>query len=466
MKKFILAVFTLLSFTHLSAQVKTLKLDEYLALVKSHHPVAFQASLNKQKAFYTRRQALGAFDPKLELNQGQKIFNGKTYYEYWIPELKLPLWYGVDLKASYTSYSGDYVNPENKVPKAGLGYLGFSVPLGKGLLIDDRRAAVKQAAIFRESADNEQMTMINNLFVEATDAYTDWLKAWLNIRIYQRAVVLANERLQGTKLLFQNGDRPAIDTLEAEILLQSRQQKLADYQTDLKNAKNNLSTFLWTENFIPTNPDSIHANPEEGLLLQNLPNRLLTLKPSDVAAANPEVKNYHLKITGLQIEKRLKLEALKPELTVNLGLLNSGKNVFANLSPDWLENNNKIGLTFSMPLTFTKERAAYSLAKIKIQEAEYALADKTNLTATKWENYKNDLANLDTQIKIYQKTVTNAKELLAGEETKFKFGESSLFLINAREQKLLELQEKLNEVSTKRIDVIQKLRLIANAIGV
>ena len=463
MKKLILLLFIdLLLLSSLSGQEKILNLDEYLALVKRYHPISLQANLNKEKAFFVRLQAIGGFDPKLEIMRDQKVFNGQTYYDYLVPEVKLPLWYGIDLNGSYTSYNGEFVNPENKVPENGLSFLGLSFPLGKGLLIDERRAALKQASIYQNIAANEQQQMLNDLFVNAANTYIQWLNTWMNTKVYEQAVTLAQIRLNGTKQLLQNGDRPAIDTLEAVILLQTRQQKLVEYRTQLLNKKNDLAAYLWLDQLTPTDPSKIDAVPDEGVLSLILPDSLLNAEAAVIAAANPEVRNYGFKIAQLEVERRLKLEDIKPTLNFNLGVLNSGRQPFNNLNTNWLQNNQKFGFTFSMPLTFTKQRAAYGLAKIKIKEAKYEQLDKTNLVAVKWNNYRNELNNLEMQVKIHKEMVKNNSALLAGEEIKFKMGESSLFLLNTREQKLLETQEKLNEVSAKRISSIVYLRWISN----
>jgi outer membrane protein TolC len=465
MKKLIFFAF-FLPFGFALAQERRLTLDEYLSIVKSYHPVALQAGIGVDRAFYLRREAIGAFDPKLELAQEQKVFNGTNYYDYFMPQVKLPLWYGMDLKASYTTYSGNFVNPEDKVPAQGLGFLGLSVPLGSGLLIDERRTALKQANLFQTMAANEREQVLNNLFVEATSSYVKWLNNWLNTEIYRQAVDLAKVRAEGVKLLFKNGDRPAIDTLEALILLQSRQQKLSDYETKLITSKNDLASFLWLENVNPIDPEQLNISPDLGVLSLSLPDSLLKVAASVIISSNPEIKNYGLKIRQLELEKRLKLEQLKPTLNVNLGLLNSGRNIFNNLNFAWLQNNQKLGFTLSMPLTFTKQRAAFSLAKLKLKDAEYTFSEKKNLTAVKWENYKNDLQNLEEQLKLYRSIVDNSLSLLRGEEIKFEAGESSLFLVNSREQKLLEVREMANEISAKRIQVIQNLKFIANLMAV
>lgn len=461
-----ISLLLILAFGTVLAQEKRLTLDEYLSLVKSYHPVALQAGIGVDRAFYLRREALGAFDPKLELAQEKKVFNGTNYYDYLIPQVKLPLWYGIDLKGSYTTYTGDFVNPENKVPAAGLGFVGLSVPLGSGLIIDERRAALKQASLFQNMAANEQQQILNQLFVDATGAYVMWLNNWLNAKIYRQAVDLAKQRAEGVKLLYKNGDRPAIDTLEALILLQSREQKLIDYETKLMTSKNDLASYLWLENAIPIDAKLLNILPDTQVLSLNLPDGLSLEEPSKIADLNPEVKNYGIKIKQLEVDRRLKLDQIKPSLNVNLGLLNSGRNIFNNMNAAWLQNNQKFGFTLSMPLTFTKQRASYSLAKLKLKDAEYTFLDKKNLTAIKWENYKNDLQNLDNQIKLVRRMEENSFSLLKGEEIKFNVGESSLFLVNSREQKLLEVREMGNEISVKRIKVIQSLRLIANSFDV
>ena len=444
------------------SQERTLSLDEYLGIVQQYHPIAKQAFLLNDRAKLTRRMALGGFDPKLSAEKERKIYDGISYYNYFTPEVKLPLWYGIDLKGSYTEYEGAFVNPENKLPNDGLSYVGLSLPVGRGLFIDERRADLKLARIYQSVARNQQQIILNDLYLEATQSYTDWLNSYQNVRVYTDAVDLAKIRLEGTKQLFINGDKPAIDTLEALILLQTRQFKLNEYQQQLINFKNQLSAFLWLENNVAVDPEKIQIVPDSLALSVSTPINLLTISPNTVAQQNPEVQAYVFKLQELDIERRLKLEEIKPTLNFNLGVLNAGRNAFQNFNAPWLNNNQKFGFSFFMPLTFTKQRAAYGLSKIKILETQYELNDKQNVTANKWRNYLNDYYTYTTQIKLFEQTQANNRALLKGEETKFRFGDSSLFLINSREQKVLETQEKINELLAKKLKTIQALRYLSN----
>jgi outer membrane protein TolC len=56
---------------------------------------------------------------------------------------------------------------------------------------------------------------------------------------------------------------------------------------------------------------------------------------------------------------------------------------------------------------------------------------------------------MQTQAVLFQQNANNQELLLRAEESKFSIGESSMFLVNARENKLLETQQKLNELKAK-----------------
>ena len=61
----------------------------------------------------------------------------------------------------------------------------------------------------------------------------------------------------------------------------------------------------------------------------------------------------------------------------------------------------------------------------------------------------NELLATQTQVILFQGNVENQQKLLKAEETKFSIGESSMFLVNTRETKLLESQQNLAELKAK-----------------
>ena len=80
------------------AQQSIYTIDAFLTSIKTNHPVAKQANIIVNKASAEIQSAKGSFDPLLELDALQKTFDGKNYYQYSSPELKIPTSLPLDIK--------------------------------------------------------------------------------------------------------------------------------------------------------------------------------------------------------------------------------------------------------------------------------------------------------------------------------------------------------------------------------
>lgn len=427
--------------TEAQQKVDTLDWLSFRNLVKKYHPVTAQARLLDDLAKAKKTKALGGFEPKLGVDFDRKIYDGTEYYQFLTPELKIPLWYGLELKGSYSEAEGTYLNPENKLPKEGLSYAGLSFQLGKGLLMDERRAALKQAQIFAQASKNQQQQILNDLFKDAGEAYINWYNKYQNLKLYQNIVALAKFRFEAVKNGFAGGDQPAIDTVEAFLNLQQREVQLQQADYELKEAKYLLSNFLWLENNQPTNPDLLNIVPDSDFVVS-------LVQPSD-AMNNPKLLSYQFKIKDLEIEKRLKAESLRPEISVGLGLLNSGRNALQNINSNYWADNNKINLKFSFPLFLAKARGDLAETKMKIRNTEI----ERELVNIELRNKQNQISaeneTLYNQLNLMKQQLSAAETLLKGEEIKFKLGDSSLFKVNSRETKLIEVNEKYLQTIAK-----------------
>ncbi len=79
---------------------------------------------------------------------------------------------------------------------------------------------------------------------------------------------------------------------------------------------------------------------------------------------------------------------------------------------------------------------------MKIAQTDFELRQKRQAIENKVQQYANDLNNFAAQIALFQNITANYRALLDAEIEKFNFGESSIFLINAREQRWLDAQVK------------------------
>lgn len=430
-------------------QPKTFTHDQMLDMVSRFHPVAAQAALLNAKGNSTIRQARGAFDPTLFGNYDQKQFSGKNYFSLLQTGFSIPTWYGLEFKTGYDYNTGQYLSSENVVPPNGLVYGGVKVSLAQGLLIDKRRADLKLAKLFAQSTGFERQKVLNQLYFDASKTYWKWMEAWNQVRVYEDGLQLAKERLRGVKQSLDLGDRPAIDTLET--LLQVQNMELNRYQSRMnyRNATLELSTFLWYEDNVPLEITDSLLPPRYELISTPTPfmpdslNRILNRLPS----SHPDLQLYRNKLQSLTVERNLKTEYFKPKINLNYNLLSEpvGASEYTGLST----NNYKWGIDLRFPILLRQQRGDVELARIKIRETELGMKQKQLELENKVRSYWNEAEQLTSQVDLFRGMVINYTRMLDGERQRFNTGESSIFLVNARETSLVNARLKLIELTSK-----------------
>jgi len=100
-------------------------------------------------------------------------------------------------------------------------------------------------------------------------------------------------------------------------------------------------------------------------------------------------------------------------------------------------------------MLFAQARSEYKIAKYELNEAQLNLAIKSQQVSTKIKAYWVETENARIQLREIQQVVGNNRKLLDAEQDRFFFGESNVFLINARENKYVESLEKKYELFNK-----------------
>lgn len=460
-------LFAFVSFPFFSAaQTQTLSLTEFVEIVKTYHPVVKQANLIPAQAREELRIARGGWDPKIYSDYNRKSYDGVNYYSYFENSVSIPTWYGVQVKAGYDVVYGDRVNTESKLPKDGLGYLGISVPLGKNLFIDKQRAALQQAKIFQEASQQQRIIILNDVLFDALKAYYDWSYAYNELLVFTEAVKVAELRNKATIQSAFFGDRPAIDTVESLTQLQSRQFQQNEAKLKWLTTTFELSNFLWLNDNTtrPVDTTIVPASLSSDFLLATIDLNKLQDLETQVRLAHPELLNYRFKLNQLNVERKLKIENLKPTLNANYNLISERFN-FQSTAGLLFTNNYKFGVNFAMPLTFAQGRGELKLTKLKIQNTQLDLDYKTQQLINKIRTYYNELIILQQQTRLYEQQISALKKLFDGETNRFVNGESSLFLVNAREIAYLSAQVKLSELQAKYYKTEAALKWSAGQLG-
>lgn len=430
--------------------------NEFLTWVQQSHPVAKQGDLTLELGKQELLTARGGFDPILFGSQDEKTFNNTDYYRKREGGVLVPTMAGIELKGLVEQNSGTYLNSENTVPQSGLVAIGASVNLGQGLFIDKRRAALRQAQIYLESTAEERRLILNDLYLSATSAYWDWAKSYADLEIYQEGLELAEFRFEGIKTSFIQGDLPAIDTVEAYTQVLNRTIRLQNAENSFFAKTQELNVFLWDDS---ENPMVLNL----GTVPMDLKNSLLGELEIDAfrnqLTTHPEIRLLDYDIDYLEVDRRWKAEQLKPVVKLHYNVLS--ETIGSMEASPFFENNYKFGVTVSTPLLLRRERGSLGVTKAKINITQY----KRDLVFQKLfadlEKQYNNYLVLNRQVVTFESNITALERLLEGERIKFDLGESSLFLINAREVGLFDALVVLNSIYAERNIAIASSRTAA-----
>jgi outer membrane protein TolC len=413
--------------------------NEFLGYVKKYHPLVKQADLKLNEAQANLMQARGAFDPKIEVDFNEKQFKNDTYFSVLNSSFKIPTWYGIELKAGFDNSEGIYINPENTIPNSGLTSLGISVPLGQGLFINQRMADIRKAKIAQNLNTAERNLQAVDVIYEASVRYVNWKRSFDEVKLYENYLENALIRYKGVSKLIDEGDKPAIDSVEAGIVVKTRRLNLEEAKLKLIKAKLDLSNYLWLENNIPLELND-NLQPENSLsktIRETLQiNELGTIDLEN----HPKIQELNAKINMLKVDRKLKANALLPKLDLSYNYLSE---------PSYIDNyrfeDYKVGVNFSFPLFLRKERGSLKLADLKIQDSEFGLQFERKNLENKISAQQQEITSLQTQKEYNNRLVKDFTTLLTAEDRLFEMGESSLFIINSRENSLVSSQ--INDIA-------------------
>ncbi len=426
--------------------VKGFSIENFYATLLENHPLVKQTRLLNETARQEVRLARGAFDPKLESKLSKKDFQDKDYYNKWMASLTIPVWFPIDPKIGIENNEGAYINPESSLP-ASDNYrqlqTGISLPVGRGLFTDERRAAVKQAQLFTKLAEAEQIKLINKILLEAAKEYWQWYYAYYSYRLFTNSARIAAEVYGRVHLNATLGEASAIDTVQAKITLQQRLIERQEAYLEFINQGIRISNYLWDPQespvqLMPSVAPMLVPGEDQVLSLQTLQELKFMARQN-----HPDLQKINIKLSQLDVERKLAVEYLKPRLDLSYTFLNQPIAPDGSFQSFKFGSDYKFGVDFSVPILLRKERAKLGQTKIKIRGAELERTQSEREILNQVQQVFNQLTN--TNLILIQQTamVYNYEQLLRAELMNLELGESDLFKINVQQEKLIQSQTKL-----------------------
>jgi outer membrane protein TolC len=290
-------------------------------------------------------------------------------------------------------------------------------------------AGLRKAQAYRDQSRAEQQLMINDILLDASFVYFEWLRAHQKLQIFEDFLENANERYRGIRRGAQMGEVAGIDTVEASLNIQKRRLQANQAIVELRKKRLELSTYLWDQDQPLILQEQVRPVTTEEVF-----RTLISEIPEANLDTHPQLEFYRRKIEALQIEKRYRINQLLPKIDLEYNFLSEEPENFETFNASAY----KAGVKFSMPLFLRRERGDLKIAEFELQDAKLELNLKDNQLQAKINALEQQLQAFLEQIEMTEQMVVDSNALLQAEVRKFNFGESSIFLINTRETRFIE----------------------------
>jgi len=420
----LLAARSLMAQTPLSAA-------ELLQSMERHYPPLLVALEEQAVADGELTQALGAFDLQLALQADADRFG---YYENERLNVGVEqpfAWQGLSAYGGWRVGDGKFAPYDGKLDTRGGGEWrgGWKIPLFRNRAIDGRRAGLQRAEIGRRLAQlsiDQQRLLIRQI---ALRRYWDWVAAGQRLRIANDVLDVALQRDRALRESVDLGQIPSIEARENERQILQRRAQTVEAQRGIELAAIELSLFYRDDSGQPRRADPAQL-PKQLPNSEDIEDQKLADDLAIALAKRPEIERLAAQQEQVQIDLALAENEMLPTLDLGLGFTTETGGGSVQRGP----TDAKASLRFDLPLqrraATGKRMAAEAKLRQVVQRAQFARDQveaevRDAASAVRAAHRRHALAAEEVSVAI---------DLAAAERDRFRLGDSTLFLVNLREQ--------------------------------
>lgn len=408
-----------------------LTLADVLRQVEGRYPPLAAAMQDLRLAEAERLAAEGGFDVAWR-TRGASVPLG--HYQQTrldsLFELPTSLW-GTTVFGGYRLGTGHFAPYDGKLETNANGELraGATVPLWRNGPIDRRRANLSRAETGVEAAVATVTQQRLEVLRQAAVRYWDWVAAGRRHDIARQLLEMARRRDRDLEASIRLGQVPPIERLENQRAVLQREAQLVSAERSFLQAGIELSLFVRT-------PDGQPLIPAIGRLPVRLPEpgaaEPATMAKELEAALDrrPELR----RLAAQQAQAQLELEWARNQLAPAIDLSVAGSQDLGAGSPTRTPAELEASVFLDLPLQTRQlrgrvEAADAALSRLRLQAdfaRDRAVADIQDAHAAQEAAYR--------RFALAHQERTLATKLEQAELERFKLGESTLLIVNLREQ--------------------------------
>lgn len=417
----------------------SLSLDDVLQSVERSYPLIDAASRDVQVAEAELQSARGVFDPVVRVRADGAPLG---YYQAGRVDLTLeqptPFW-GTTFYGGYRVSFGKYADYDGKLETNQYGELraGVAVPLWRNGPIDRRRANITRADLGREAAKaGLEAQRIESLRLGSL-RYWDWVAAGLRMRVARGLLDVATTRDLQMAERVQRGDMPAIERTDNQRALLQRRGLLVAAERGVTQAAIELSIYLRDGGGTP-----IVVGP--GRLPERMP--LPAADSIDVSAERiardvewamskrPDVERLRLSREQLRVERDFNRNQLAPAIDAQVAVSQD----FGPGSPTREQTVLEGGVVIDIPTLNRQARGRAAAAAAAMARVDAQLRLLRDRVGAEVRDVLSALSAAAERARMAAQEVATSRQVEAAEREKLRLGDSTLFVVNLREQATFE----------------------------
>lgn len=417
-----------------------LLMAQLLRAVETNYPPLLATLLEREVAAGSAKQARGRFDTQLGAMIGTDQFGYYSNERVDVGVSQNLLWQGASVYSGWRTGLGDFPPYRGLEETRSLGEwrAGFKLPLLRGREIDEGRADLAQTQIGQRLADltvDQQRLVVRQV---ASTRYWDWVAAGQRLRIARKLLRVAMERDQALRDAAKLGAIALVEVTENQRQILQREAAIIEATRSLQQTSIALSMFH-------RDPFGEPRIAVEAELPGDLPPTQMldeTQVEGDLILAlrkRPEIASVAAQKEQSRIDIDLAANQTRPTVDLGVGVAAEAGIGAVRRGPSEF----KATLTVQLPY---QRRVAQG----KLQQASAKQGQLTLRARFARDQVSAEVRDTASAVKaaherglLAAREVTVALDLADAERERFRLGDSTLFLVNLREQAAVDAELRL-----------------------
>lgn len=413
------------------AEAEVLTLREVLQSVEKSFPPLLAAMEERQAAEGDMLSALGRFDTSLRarIDTDQVGYYDNERFDIGIEQATTK--WGTSYFAGWRVGEGNFAPYDGKLDTRSYGEFraGMRMPLFRDRAIDSRRADLQKSDLNRRNAVlsiDQQKIVIQQA---ATRRYWEWVAAGRRLAVAQQLLELAMKRNEILKESVRLGQIPAIEVSENERAILQRRSQVVEAERALQLATIDLSLFYRTEGGTPRMASAAQLPagfPEPAALTDEQ-------IADDIETAlrrRPEIERLIVQRRQTEVDAALAKNQRLPNVDVLLSFTRENGTGMVRRGPTEVKGS----VLFDLPLQRRVAEGKMVTAEAKLRQLDHRTQYARDQITAEVQDAISAVQTAYRRARLIAEEVQVARTLEDAERSRFELGDSTLFLVNLREQ--------------------------------